>query len=210
MAAGLEFDVVVVGGGPAGCAVAHRVAVARPSWRVALLEAEKPKPGVLARTPTGFVGTVGRKSGMNYAFETVPQPGLNGRCGFQPRGRGLGGSSLINAMIYIRGQHEDYDHWAAQGCPGWAWADVAPHFKRAERNSRGASIWHGNNGPLHVSDVNNSSAATKAFIEVARQLQYRMNPDFNGNSQEGIEPPRDCRRPFGLSYAAMGASSSMA
>ena len=88
------------------------------------------------------------RSARNYGYQTVPQPGFGGRRGYQPRGRGLGGSSLINAMIYVRGQPEDYDSWAAEGCAGWGWSDVLPYFKRAEDNARGADAWHGVGGPL--------------------------------------------------------------
>ena len=90
---------------------------------------------------------------MNWAFQTTPQPGLNGRRGYQPRGKVLGGSSSINAMIYLRGQPQDYDGWAAAGNPGWGWDDVLPYFKRAEHNERGADAWHGSGGPLNVMDL---------------------------------------------------------
>ena len=122
----------------------------------------------------------------NWRYETVPQPGLNGRRGYQPRGRGLGGSSAINAMVYIRGARWDYDQWAADGCTGWGWDEVLPWFKRAETNERGADAWHGGDGPLHVSDQHWPNPGSTAFIEAARALQLPINHDFNGARQDGF------------------------
>ena len=96
-----------------------------------------------------------------------PRPAFGGRKGFQPRGRGLGGSSLINAMIYMRGQPQDYDAWASLGCKGWGWANVLPYFKRSEDNARGPDEWHGVGGPLHVSDLSHRNPAAEAFVEAA-------------------------------------------
>ena len=122
----------------------------------------------------------------NYAYETVPQPGLNGRRGYQPRGRGLGGSSAINAMLYIRGVPWDYDNWERLGCPGWGWDDVLPVFRRSEANERGADDFHGADGPLHVSDQSFIHPGTRAFVEAGAALQIPRNDDFNGARQEGI------------------------
>lgn len=122
----------------------------------------------------------------NWKFDTVPQKGLNGRLGYQPRGRGLGGSSAINAMLYIRGNRWDYDNWAALGCIGWGWDDVLPYFKRSEGNERGANAWHAAEGPLSVSDQNWPNAGSLAFVEAARHLQLPINPDFNGSEQDGF------------------------
>ena len=122
----------------------------------------------------------------NWMFETVPQPGLNGRRGYQPRGRGMGGSSAINAMLYIRGAKWDYDNWAALGCPGWSYDEVLPVFKRAEHNERGASAYHGGDGPLHVSDQHWVHPGAHDFVEAGRNLQIPLNEDFNGRSQEGV------------------------
>jgi len=121
----------------------------------------------------------------NWGYETVPQPGLNGRRGYQPRGRGLGGSSAINAMLYVRGNPWDYDNWAALGCHGWSYADVLPVFRRAEHNVRGADVWHGANGPLWVSDQCDPHPANAAFIDAAAALQIPRNDDFNGARQDG-------------------------
>jgi len=122
----------------------------------------------------------------NWRFETVPQPGLNGRRGYQPRGKGLGGSSAINAMLYIRGHSQDYDEWRDLGCPGWGWDEVLPWFRTSEHNVRGADAFHGENGPLWVSDQEHAHPGSRAFVEAASRLQIPVNPDFNGVQQEGV------------------------
>ena len=116
----------------------------------------------------------------NYRFDTVPQAGLNGRAGYQPRGRGLGGSSAINAMLYVRGNAYDYDNWAALGCDGWSYHDVLPFFRKAEANERGGDGYHGADGPLHVSDQHWFNPASGAFVAAASELQLPVNGDFNG------------------------------
>lgn len=121
----------------------------------------------------------------NWAYETVPQPGLNGRRGYQPRGKGLGGSSAINAMLYIRGHPWDYDNWEKLGATGWSWNDVLPVFKRSEANERGADAWHGGDGPLHVGDQGFVHPGSKAFVDAAASLQIPRNDDFNGARQDG-------------------------
>ena len=184
--AAAEFDIVVVGAGPAGCAVASRVARGRPGWRVALLEAGPAKAGLASSIPIGIARTVGVRSPINYAYETETQTELLGRRGFQPRGRGLGGSSLINAMCYIRGQRQDYDGWAEAGCVGWGWDDVLPYFKRSEDNVRGADALHGAGGPLRVSELRSASPLTSAFVGAGMQAGYPYNPDFNGDTQDGV------------------------
>jgi choline dehydrogenase-like flavoprotein len=122
----------------------------------------------------------------NYRFETVPQKGLNGRIGYQPRGRGLGGSSAINAMVYIRGCAWDYDNWAALGATGWRYDDVLPYFKRAENNERGADAWHGSGGPLNVMDQHYSHPGSTEFVDAAASLQLPRTADFNGEKFEGV------------------------
>ena len=124
--------------------------------------------------------------GHNWAFETVPQPGLNGRRGFQPRGKVLGGSSSINAMIYIRGHRKDYDDWAAGGATGWSYEEVLPYFKKAENREAGANDWHATGGPLNVAKLRSPNPVGDVFLEAARELQLPMNDDFNGATQEGI------------------------
>ncbi len=122
----------------------------------------------------------------NWAYETVPQSGLNGRRGYQPRGRGLGGSSAINAMLYVRGHPWDYDNWVTLGCDGWGWDDVLPVFKRSEANEGGSDDWHGGDGPLHVSNQSFAHVGSRAFIDAAASLQIPRNDDFNGARQEGV------------------------
>ncbi|RNJ64516.1 MAG: FAD-binding protein [Porphyrobacter sp. IPPAS B-1204] len=177
-----SFDYIVIGGGSAGSAVAGRLAV-DGTRRVCLLEAGGHNNNVWIKTP-GFMPFIPEKS--NYRYETVPQKGLNGRTGYQPRGRGLGGSSAINAMVYIRGNRWDYDNWAAQGCDGWAYDDVLPYFKRAEANERGGDDFHGDGGPLFVEDQKHANPSSTAFVEAAAALQLRTNPDFNSGRQEGF------------------------
>lgn len=180
------FDYIVVGGGPAGCALAARLAQFFPDRTIALIERGPAKPGVLSDVPLGMAATVGRKSARNYAYQTVPQAGLGGRRGYQPRGRGLGGSSLINGMIYIRGQAEDYDSWARDaGCHGWSWAEVFPLFRQAENNERGADAYHGQGGPLNVADLRDPNPIAAAFVHAASEAGLQENHDFNGPFQEG-------------------------
>lgn len=148
-----------------------------------MLEAGDANTHWTVRMPGGFA--IGRKP-SNWKFETEPQAGLNGRRGYQPRGRGMGGSSAINAMLYLRGNAWDYDNWAAMGCDGWSYDDVLPVFRRAERNVRGGDAWHGDAGPLWVSDQRFAHPGSHAFVEAATRLQHPRNDDFNGERQEGF------------------------
>jgi choline dehydrogenase-like flavoprotein len=181
----IEFDYVIVGGGSAGCVLASRLSE-DPRITVCLVEAGGEGRGILVRAPAGIaVMLSGRPRINNWAFVTEPQPGLDGRRGYQPRGKGLGGSSAINAMLYVRGHPADYDEWAALGATGWLWRDVLPYFRRAERNQWGADDWHGADGPLQVGDQQSPRPVTRAFIEACAELQIPLNRDFNGPQQEG-------------------------
>jgi len=183
------FDYLVVGAGSAGCALAGRLADSG-SDTIALLEAGGHDHHVLVRTPAGLAAMLPRAGARNYGFQTVPQTGLDGRRGYQPRGRGLGGSSSINAMIYTRGRPADYDGWAANGCDGWSWDDVLPYFRRAECNERVAGHdddpLHGGTGPLHVSDLRSPNPFVQHFIDAAQHAGIVRNDDFNGEEQEGV------------------------
>ena len=182
----MNYDYVIVGGGSAGSTLASRLSE-DPSVTVCLLEAGGDGKDALIRAPAGTALMLpGRPKINNWAFETVPQAGFNGRRGYQPRGKALGGSSAINVMAYIRGHRSDYDDWAALGCRGWSYADVLPYFRRAEANQNGADAWHGDSGPLHVANQRSPHPITGAFIRAAGELQIRENADFNGSEQEGV------------------------
>ena len=178
------FDYIIIGGGSAGCVLAARL-TQDPTIRVALLEAGGRDDSVLIHCPAGLA-LLAKTGKANWGFATVPQPGLNGRRGYQPRGKVLGGSSSVNAMIYTRGHAQDYDAWADQGNPGWSWREVLPYFRRAEGNARGADALHGDAGPLHVMDLRSPNPYSRVFVEAGQQAGYAENPDFNGPEQEGV------------------------
>ncbi len=161
------FDYVIVGAGSAGCVLAARLSE-DPAASVCLLEAGGSDRDPLIRVPLGIAVLVPRRI-HNWAFETTPQPGLGGRRGYQPRGKTLGGSSSINAMVYTRGHRSDYDEWAALGNAGWSYADVLPYFRRAEHNERIVDAFHGQGGPLNVADPRSPSAFTELWLAAAEQ-----------------------------------------
>jgi choline dehydrogenase-like flavoprotein len=183
-----NFDYIIVGAGSAGCAVAGRLAQAG-GYSIAIIEAGMHDHSKKITTPLGVALLAGKENPYNYGYRTERQAHLMNRRGRQPRGRGLGGSSSINGMIYMRGVPRDYDNWAAAGCDGWAWRDVLPYFKRAEGNERMAGYddaLHGGRGPLAVMDPRSPSQFTRYFLEAAQAAGYRYNADFNGVTQEGV------------------------
>jgi len=178
------FDFVIIGGGSAGSVLAGRL-TENPNISVCLLEAGGEGNSWLVNTPAAAVISIPTKIN-NWAFETIPQKGLNGRKGYQPRGKCLGGSSAVNAMVYIRGHRSDYDHWAALGNTGWSYEEVLPYFKKSEHNERIHNEYHGQHGPLNVSELFSDNPYQKTFIEAAKQVGYPLNDDFNGAEQEGL------------------------
>lgn len=179
-----EFDYVIVGAGSAGCVLASRL-TEDPNITVCLLESGGPDKSLFIHAPAGFVAMVAT-SYNNWAYDTVPQQHLNNRLCYQPRGKTLGGSSSINAMLYVRGNRWDYDHWASLGNPGWSYDDVLPYFKRAENNeTHGNSDYHGAGGPLNVAELRTPSAVSKSFIDAAVLQGIPLSQDYNGAEQSG-------------------------
>lgn len=183
----MQYDYIIVGAGSGGCSLASRLADKCPDATIALIEAgPHTDRNLFVNMPVGVAVVVPNKLKTNYGYETEPQPGLAGRRGYQPRGRGLGGSSAINAMVYTRGHPLDYDEWAQLGCHGWSWTDVLQYFRRSEGNERGADAWHGADGPLTVSDLRFRNPFSERFVQAAQEAGHRLNTDFNGPDQEGI------------------------
>ncbi|EAB6717979.1 glucose-methanol-choline oxidoreductase, partial [Salmonella enterica subsp. enterica] len=181
----MKFDYVIVGGGSAGSTLAARLSE-DGNVSVCLLEAGGEGKDLLIRAPVGIAALVpGRFKYRNWAFWTEKQAHLNNRQGFQPRGKALGGSSAINAMLYIRGLPQDYDEWEIGGAMGWGWQDVLPYFLKSEGNQRGASALHDSVGPLQVGNQRSPRPLTQAFVDACEEVQIRRNDDFNGPDQEG-------------------------
>ena len=181
------FDYIIVGAGSAGCALAARL-TEDPGVRVALIEAGGKDNSLLIRMPAGVGSLLKQKGAHNWGFWTAPQEHLNGRKLYWPRGKGWGGSSSINGMIYIRGHASDYDQWAQMGLKGWSFEDVLPYFKKSETHPDGESEFHGGSGPLKISESEAEEPLYKAFLKAGEQAGYGYTPDFNGAEQEGFGP----------------------
>ncbi|MEM1384186.1 MAG: GMC family oxidoreductase N-terminal domain-containing protein [Pseudomonadota bacterium] len=179
----LEADFIVVGAGSAGCVLANRLST-DPANRVVLLEAGGRDWNPWIHVPVGYFKTL-HNPATDWCYKAEPDPGLNGRAIDWPRGKGLGGSSSINGLLYVRGQRQDYDHWAQLGNKGWGWDDVLPLFKRSERHEDGETALHGGGGGLSVSRIRAKSEIAEAFIDAAVEMGVPRTEDYNGERQEG-------------------------
>ncbi len=180
----LEYDYIIVGSGSAGCVLANRLSASGKD-KVLLLEAGGDDRRFWLQVPLGY-GKAYFDDQVNWRYMSEPVPGTDNRQSYWPRGKVLGGSSSINAMVYIRGQQQDYDDWRAAGNPGWGWEGVLPSFKRMECHGFGASAYHGGDGPLHIETSSRGlHPISEAFIEACTQAGIPRNPDFNGATQEG-------------------------
>jgi choline dehydrogenase len=177
-----QYDYIVIGAGSAGCVVANRL-TEDSETTVLLLETGNPDTKPEIQIPLECTHLPG--SEVDWGYFSEPEPYLNNRQIFCPRGKVLGGSSSINFLLYTRGNHHDYDHWQELGNPGWSYQDVLPYFKKSENQERGASKYHGIDGELSVTDVIAPGAISQKFIDASIALGYNHNPDFNGMQQEG-------------------------
>ncbi len=180
----MSFDYLIIGGGSAGCVMANRLS-ANPNNKVCLLEAGPDDNSLLVRMPAGIIALM-RSNKRNWRYYTAPQTALNNREIYIPRGKTLGGSSAVNAMIYTRGHQWDYNHWASLGNAGWSWDEVLPIFKRSQNQERGASEFHGTGGPLNVADLRYHHPVSNAFISACAQAGLPLSDDFNNATQEGV------------------------
>jgi choline dehydrogenase len=182
-----RYDYIIIGAGSAGCVLANRL-TADPAVKVLLLEAGGKDNSMIVKMPAGAGGLINAKGAYNWGFWTEPEPNLENRKLWWPRGKGWGGSSSINGMIYIRGHARDYDQWAQMGLRGWSYADVLPYFKRSESLEGGGDAYHGGEGPLHVSKASSPNPVYSSFIQAGVQAGHRQTSDFNGFQQEGFGP----------------------
>ncbi|MEA2756027.1 MAG: choline dehydrogenase [Aliidongia sp.] len=180
------YDYIIIGAGSAGCVLANRLS-ADPSIKILLLEAGGRDTNPFIHMPAGYVALM-PSGAVDWGYHTEPQPHLGGRKLYWPRGKVLGGSSSVNAMVYIRGCHSDYDTWRQLGNAGWSYADCLPYFRRAERYEVRPDPFHGADGPLCISRPSIRNPLSRAWVEAGRQAGYRINDDFNGAAQEGFGP----------------------
>ena len=180
-----KFDYVIVGAGTAGCVVANRLSEDGKA-SVLVLEAGGSDRTVWIQLPIGYGRTFFDRS-INWMYDTEAEPNLGGRSSYWPRGKVIGGSGSINAMVYVRGRPEDFNDWKSMGNAGWGWDDVLPYFRKSEDHDGGQTSHHGKGGPIHVTDISKRAhPLCQTFIETAKGLGYDYTPDFNGPSGEGV------------------------